>query len=194
MEDNIPESSTTNFKFKELKVYSSTEWLSDNKKKYRQVFDRYETTYIYAELTFYNKLFDREVWEVDIELICYEIKDNKKQICHLKYTKKISKFDNTVYIREGWGNKKEGSFWKKGTYYWEAWVAGDKVGTKYFYVEDIGESIFEGTTNPYVTVHSVKLYEGQYDDVIEADRTYLSAFSNEESRYIYTEIILNNLV
>ncbi|MFZ1750294.1 MAG: AAA family ATPase, partial [Saprospiraceae bacterium] len=42
--------------------------------------------------------------------------------------------------------------------------------------------------------HSVKLYEGQYDDVIEADRTYLSAFSNEESRYIYTEIILNNLV
>ena len=28
-----------NYKFRELKVYSSTEWLADNKKKYRQVFD-----------------------------------------------------------------------------------------------------------------------------------------------------------
>ena len=46
------------FKFRELKVYASTEWLADNKKKYRQVFDRYETTYVYAELSFYNKHFD----------------------------------------------------------------------------------------------------------------------------------------
>lgn len=32
---NPPESKK--YKFKELKVYSSTEWLADNKKKYRQV-------------------------------------------------------------------------------------------------------------------------------------------------------------
>ena len=43
------------YKFRELKVYSSTEWLADNNKKYRQVFDRYETSYIYAEFSFYNK-------------------------------------------------------------------------------------------------------------------------------------------
>jgi CRISPR/Cas system-associated protein Cas10 (large subunit of type III CRISPR-Cas system) len=46
-----------------------TEWLADNKKKYRQVFDRFETSYIYAELSFYNKRFDEEDWEVDLELI-----------------------------------------------------------------------------------------------------------------------------
>jgi len=45
-------------KFKELKVYASTEWLADNKKKYRQVFDRFETSYLYAELSFYNNYFD----------------------------------------------------------------------------------------------------------------------------------------
>ncbi|MCB0620375.1 MAG: hypothetical protein KDC41_17025, partial [Saprospiraceae bacterium] len=55
------------FKFRELKVYASTEWLADNKKKYRQVFDRYDTTYIYAELSFYNKLFDEEDWEIEVE-------------------------------------------------------------------------------------------------------------------------------
>ena len=42
------------WKFRDLKIYASTEWLADNKKKYRQVFDRHETTYIYAELSFYN--------------------------------------------------------------------------------------------------------------------------------------------
>ena len=191
MEDNTPGGEQKTFKFKELRVYSSTEWLAENRKKYRQVFDRNETSYIYAELSFYNKLFDRDIWEVDIELKCFEIKNIKKQICALSFKKKISKFDHIVYIREGWGNKKEGSFWKKGTYYWEAWINGEKVSTKYFYVEDAGTN--EESVNPYVSLQSVRLYEGQYDDVMEEDRTYYSEFAAEESRYIYAEIFLSNL-
>ncbi|HMR89441.1 MAG TPA: AAA family ATPase [Saprospiraceae bacterium] len=194
MEDQIQGAENKNFKFKELRVYSSTEWLADNKKKYRQVFDRYETSYIYAELSFYNKLFDTDVWEVDIELKCFEIKNNKKQLCSLTFKKQVSKFDNVVYVREGWGNKKEGSFWKKGTYYWEAWIDGEKVTTKYFYVEDVGDFSLLEDSNPYVSLHSLKLYEGQYDDVLEEDRSYMVAFSSEESRYIYTEIKLDNKI
>jgi len=194
MEDQTPISENKNFKFKELRVYSSTEWLADNKKKYRQVFDRYETSYIYAELSFYNKLFDRDVWEVDIELRCYEIKNSKKQICNLTFKKKISKFDNIVFIREGWGNKREGSFWKKGTYYWEAWMDSEKVTTKYFYVEDVGDILLAEGENHYISLQSMKLYEGQYDDVMEEDRTYMSVFSSEESRYIYSEIFLKNKI
>ncbi|MEY3241984.1 MAG: hypothetical protein RIR11_3423, partial [Bacteroidota bacterium] len=34
---------TIRWKFRDLKIYTSTEWLADNKKKYRQVFDRLET-------------------------------------------------------------------------------------------------------------------------------------------------------
>lgn len=194
MEDQIQGAENKNFKFKELRVYSSTEWLADNKKKYRQVFDRYETSYIYAELSFYNKLFDTDIWEVDIELKCFEIKNSKKQLCSLTFKKQVSKFDNVVYVREGWGNKKEGSFWKKGTYYWEAWIDGEKVTTKYFYVEDVGDFSLLDDSNPYVSLHSLKLYEGQYDDVLEEDRTYMVAFSSEESRYIYTEIKLDNKI
>lgn len=61
------------YKFRELKVYASTEWLADNKKKYRQVFDRYETSYIYAELSLYNKYFDLQDWEADIQLKCFSL-------------------------------------------------------------------------------------------------------------------------
>ncbi|MCB0563597.1 MAG: AAA family ATPase [Phaeodactylibacter sp.] len=179
------------FKFRELKVYASTEWLADNKKKYRQVFDRYETTYVYAELSFYNKLFDVEDWEVEVELKCYLLKKSQKLLCSLPFRRKVSKYDHIMYIREGWGNKNEGAFWKKGTYYWEAWVEGEKVATKYFYVEDAGQEMLPGE-NPYLEVQALKLYEGPYDDVIEDERIYYKAFSSEETRYIYVEISMRN--
>ncbi len=181
-----------NFKFRELKVYASTEWLADNKKKYRQVFDRYETTYIYAELSFHNKLFDVDDWEVDVELRCYAMKKSPKLLCSLPFRRKVSKYDHLMFIREGWGNKTEGAFWKKGTYFWEAWIEGEKVATKYFYVEDAGKEMSPGES-PYLEVQSLKLYEGPYDDVIEDERLYYQTFSSEETRYIYVEITLRNL-
>lgn len=189
----FPQSGTKNYKFKELKVYASTEWLADNKKKYRQVFDRYEATYIYAELSFYNKLFDVEDWEIEVELRCFTLKKGKKELCLLPLRRKVSKYDNIVYIREGWGNKTEGAFWKKGTYFWEAYIEGEKVASKYFYVEDAGQPA-TADTNPYLAVESLKLYEGPYDDLIEEERTYYTEFSCEETRYIYVEIILRNLM
>lgn len=189
----FPQSGTKNYKFKELKVYASTEWLADNKKKYRQVFDRYEATYIYAELSFYNKLFDVEDWEIEVELRCFTLKKGKKELCLLPLRRKVSKYDNIVYIREGWGNKTEGAFWKKGTYFWEAYIEGEKVASKYFYVEDAGQPA-TAEVNPYLAVESLKLYEGPYDDLIEEERTYYKEFSCEETRYIYVEIILRNLM
>jgi SpoVK/Ycf46/Vps4 family AAA+-type ATPase len=181
------------FKFKELKVYASTEWLAENRKKYRQVFDRYSTTFVYAELSFYNKQFDLEDWEVNVDLVCYSLRKGKREICRLSLKKKISKYDHIAYIREGWGNKAEGSFWKKGTYYWEAHLNGEKVGSKYFYIEDATQEIHP-EENPYLEVQSLRLYEGPYDDVNEDDRTYGKAFNCEETRYIYVEIILKNLL
>ncbi len=136
------------WKFRDVKIYASTERLADNKKKYRQVFDRHETTYIYAELYFYNKHFDIEDWEVNVELRCYAVKKQRKEICNLPFRRKVSKYDPVGYIREGWGNKQEGVFWKKGAYYWEAWIEGEKVATKYFYIEDATRPLTK-TDTPY---------------------------------------------
>jgi SpoVK/Ycf46/Vps4 family AAA+-type ATPase len=185
------ETENKTFKFRELKIYGSTEWLADNKKKYRQVFDRYETGYVYAELSFYNKSFDRDDWDVEVELKCFSTRKGKSEICSLPFTRKISKFDHVVYVREGWGNKKEGVFWKRGTYYWEAWIDGEKVATKYFYIEDTGHEPIEGES-PYCELQSVKLYEGPFDDVLPENRLYLKTFNAEETRYVYTEVFLRN--
>ncbi|TVR81727.1 MAG: AAA family ATPase [Saprospirales bacterium] len=185
------ESEVSNFKYHELRLYSSTEWLADNRKKYRQVFDRHSTSYIYAELSFYNKLFDRESWEVTVDLKCYAVKRNNREMCSLNIKRKVSKYDPVVYVREGWGNKREGVFWKRGTYYWEAFIDGQKVASKYFYVEDAGMSL-SSDHNPFLELESLKLYEGQYDDVAEGDRSYYSKFSSEETRYIYADIVFQN--
>lgn len=186
---NLP--STKNYRFRELKVYASTEWLADNRKKYRQVFDRFDTSYIYTELSFYNKLFDEDDWEIELELKCFVLKKEKKEICNLAFKRKVSKFDNVVYIREGWGNKKPGAFWKKGTYFWEVWVKNEKIATKYFYIEE-AENRFLEEINPYIEIQSLKLYEGPYDDVPELERVYYKSYSEEDTRYIYSEIVLKN--
>ena len=182
-----------NWKFKELKLYSSTEWLADNKKKYRQVFDRLETSYIYAELSFHNKQFDLDDWEVNVELRCYTIKKQRKELCILPFQRKVSKFDPIGYIREGWGNKQEGIFWKKGAYVWEVWIEGEKVGSKNFFVEDAGRPLTRGD-NPYCKITSLKMYEGPYDDTPEFDRSYLKRFHDEETRYVYAELMLKNIL
>ncbi|MFK7809759.1 MAG: AAA family ATPase, partial [Saprospiraceae bacterium] len=142
---------------------------------------------------FHNKLFDEEDWEINVELKCYSLKKGRKEVCVLTFDRrKVSKYDSVVYIREGWGNKNDGQFWKKGTYYWEAWVEGEKVATKYFYVEDAGKAM-ERDENAYLEVQSLRLYEGPYDDVLEDDRNYYKKFSSEETRYIYIEMVLRNI-
>jgi SpoVK/Ycf46/Vps4 family AAA+-type ATPase len=191
MQQEFQETTPKFYKFKDLKVYNSTEWLADNKKKYRQVFDRYETGYVYAELSFFNKQFDQKDWDINVQLQCYDAQ-NKKKICELSFDRKVNKYDSVVYVREGWGNKSDGSFWKRGTYYWKALVNGEKVATKYFYVEDAGEITGE-EDNPYVEIQGVKLYEGPYDDVNADDRVYLKNFNSEETRYVYVELNLKNL-
>src|SRR5690606_8069082 len=136
--------------------------------------------------------FDAEDWEINVKLKCFSLKKGRREVCSLTFeNRKVSKYDSVVYIREGWGNKNEGQFWKKGTYYWEAWIEGEKVATKYFYVEDASKSNLSDK-NEYLEVHSLKLYEGPYDDVSEDDRCYYRKFSCEETRYIYVEIILKN--
>ncbi|MDZ4707893.1 MAG: AAA family ATPase [Saprospiraceae bacterium] len=191
MEDYIPQATEANYKFKELKIYSSTEWLADQKFKYRQVFDRQETTFVYVELALYNKMFDQESWEAVIHLKCFSLSNNKQELCSLEFKKQISKYEPLIILQEGWGNKKEGAFWKKGTYYWEAWIQEEKVGSKYFYIEDAGETMTR-IQNPYFEVKSLRFYEGNEDDISQDDRIYLKNFSAAETRLLHLELQLKN--
>ncbi|MCU0421193.1 MAG: AAA family ATPase [Bacteroidia bacterium] len=180
-----------NYKFRDLKVFGSTEWLANNEKKYRLVYDESECTFMYCELSFFNKLFDEEDWEIRISLKCVNLQD-KSEICNLVADRTIKKDENIVYIREGWGVKTPGMYWKKGHYRWEAWIDSVFVAEKVFYVED--EGVVSDTVNPYFNLNQIRLYEAPDSNIPKKERKYLSAFSTTETRYVWVELTCENLV
>jgi len=184
------------YKFKDLLVYGSTEWLADGKKKYRQVFESKETTYLYAEFSFFNKLFDEEDWKVEIQLRCFRLDEKMgsraDQVCQIKLEKEIKATENIFFLREGWGNSKPGSFWKRGKYLWEALMDGEVVATRKFYVEDRGP--VSPVSNPYFSLKSLKLFEGPATLPTKRSRRYYTRFDKKDTRYVWGQLTLLNRV
>ncbi len=184
---------STKFKFKDLKVYGSSEWLANGNRKYRRVFDSAETTYIYVELSFYNKQFDEEDWELPVVLKAFAIKaDDRKELCDIAFEKKVTKDTNIVTIHQAWGNKRLGFYWKNGEYEWEAYLDGQLVGKRTFWIEDVG--VVTEVNNPYFVPHSLKLYEGASENVPIENRSYFKLFNNQETRYIFVEFAFESIV
>lgn len=181
------------YKFRDLKTYASTETFEGDSKKYRSVFENLETTYIYCELSFYNKLFDEEDWQAQLGFKCFSIdaENKRNEICHLTIERTISKDENVVMARHSWGMAEPGAFWKKGIYEWEAYIDGVQAGSKLFYVNNSG--LITAESNPYFGVETVKMYEGGYEGVVKDQRVYVTQFLNKETRYIFAEFDFVNL-
>jgi SpoVK/Ycf46/Vps4 family AAA+-type ATPase len=182
------------YKFKELKIYSSTEWVAGSQKKYRRVFERMETTYLYAELSIYNKYFDEEDWDLKINLKCFEISNGVKgkELCNIEKKRKVTKDENIAYCREGWGNASAGAFWKQGDYIWEAYINDAMSGSQYFYIESAG--LITETHNPYLEIESIKFFEGPYDLPPVNDRKYYNKLKASDIRYLWVEFAFKNKV
>lgn len=180
------------FKFKTLSVYSSDEWMANSTKRYRTVFDRAETTYLRFELALYNKLFDEEDWQAKITVRCEEVLvSGNTTICTLDTDLKVSKEENIVYVRDGWGTPNIGAYWKKGTYQWVALIDGEEIGSQRFFVEDVG--LVTKNQNPYFAIEHVKLFNGNIDGWNQQTRKYLKVFNKENTQYIWAEIKLKVL-
>jgi AAA+ superfamily predicted ATPase len=182
----------TKYKFKEMKVHSSDEWMADGTKKYRQVYDRHETTHMRVELSFYNKLFDEEDWEAPVRLKCFFINGaQQRELCNLVQNRKITKEENVVYIRDSWGNPTPGVYWVRGNYMWEAYIDEIKVGESRFYVEDVG--VAQAGENLYFDIEHIKLFEGDGQAGSPGtQKKYLTTFSSKETRYIWSEFSFKN--
>lgn len=178
------------FIFRNMKVYGSVEWLADNKKKYRSIFDVSEATYIYCEFSFFNLHFKRKNWDLNLRLVCVD--QNSNEICNLNCDRTISMNHNLIFIREGWGTQTVGTYWKAGTYKWEAYIEDELVAERNFYIQDIGH--LSATNNPYFDIKSIKFYEGPFDNVKETERKYFEQFAEHDTRYIWAEINCLNKV
>lgn len=181
------------YKFKSLLVYSSDEWMANSTKRYRTCFDRAETNYIRVELAFYNKLFDEEDWNCKIVLKAFRhAQSEKKELCNLETDRLISKEDNVVFIRDGWGNTTNGAYWTKGTYSWEAFIDGECIGSQQFFVNDIG--FVSRGDNPYFSIDYVRLYTGDSQGWKQQEKKYLKKINGNETKYLWVEMRITNKV
>lgn len=180
-----------NYKFKSLLTYTSTEWLGDSKKKYRRVFNKCEIAYIYVEFAFYNKLFDEEPWTSKVKLLCNKIADGKEEkICEIEQDYTISMQDNIAFIREGWGNATQGSFWNKGEYIWHAYIDNKLIASQKFFIED--EKEVSPANNPFFDIESIHFFEADYTLPNKNNRKYFTTFDGKNTRYIWAEVTLIN--
>lgn len=179
-----------NFIFRNMKVYGSTEWLADNKKKYRSVFDKAECTYIYTEFSFFNLNFKKKDWNLKLKLICLD--QNNTEICSLNCDRSVSANHNLIYVREGWGTHSIGTYWSAGTYKWIAIVDNEQIAEKNFYIQDVGAVTADN--NPYFELNSIKFYEGPFDNVKQSKRSYFQQFAEADTRYVWAEISGTNKV
>ncbi len=181
------------YKFKEMKIHSSDEWMADGTKKYRQVYDRYETTFMRTELSFFNKFFDEGEWEANICTKCFFVNGSlQRELSNMVQKRNILKDENVVYIRDSWGNATPGSYWQKGNYVWEAYIDDVKIGEAKFYIEDVGQAK-EGE-NLFFDIESIRVFEGDKEAASLPQKKYLTRFSKNETRYVWGEFRLKNKV
>jgi hypothetical protein len=192
-EGNSPKQMPVKYKFRDMKVYSSDEWMADASKKYRRVFDRWETTYMRVEFSFFNKLFDEEEWEGSVRIKCFYINgSNKNELCNLELKRKVLKDENIVYVRQSWGNATLGAYWFKGDYVWEGYIDEVKVGEAKFYIEDAGQA--KPGENLFFDIESVKLFEGDGQASTSPEKKYLKTFSQKDTRFVWSEFKFKNKI
>ena len=177
------------FKFRDIKTYSSIEWLANNTKKYRTVFEELEVAYVYCEVSLYNKRFDEDPWQLNLRMRCIDEKNN--EICYLNCDRTVNPEEPVVYVREGWGVKTPGTYWKSGVYRWEALVDDEVIASKTFYVQNVG--VMRNATNPYFKIDTVKLYESNSVDTDLPARKYYTVFNAMSTRYVWIELNFDNL-
>jgi len=180
------------YKFRDLKIYSSTQSLTQDTKMYRTVYDESEIAYLYFELSLYNKLFDEQDWKTSvlIKISHFDKEQKGAEVCVLKADKPVTKDINILYVREGWGTERLGGFWRKGDYVAEAYVDDVLVGKKVFYIGNAG-AITPGD-NPYFSIQSAKLYNGTFEPVPHEKKAYVKQFDVEKVQYVWLELKIKN--
>ncbi|MFD1293976.1 AAA family ATPase [Lutibacter holmesii] len=174
------------YKFKSLQTYAWDRTINNNR-KYRTVFDKQELNYLSVGLEFYNKLFDEKDWKAIVVFKAYKIDDDKKStlLCEKEEEYTITKDLNIAVCDYGWGNDDYGSFWKKGTYCWDAYIDEKYITSTKFYIEDVGKVSTE--ENPYFGVVSAFTYETDDENDTPEKRLYLKQFMYKQIEYVFTE-------
>ena len=181
----------TKFQLKSIRVYGSDEWMAGATKKYRSVYDRFELQWIRCELALHNLEFKGEPWTLNTVCKCFDITGGlRKEICSLDNSTTVNPEEDIVYVRDGWGSNGIGEFWREGSYCWEVYVEGEKIGEAPFKVNEVGR--VSRTGNPYFRITGINFYAGDFDGWQQQNKTFLEVFKGPKTEYVWAEVSIEN--
>ncbi len=180
--------SSAHWKLRAIKLSNANTPLANQEIRYRSVFDEAELTYLYVELSLFNKRFDEEDWELNYEVKIYD--NFGTLLTSLPKKMNVSKDTNILYIREGWGNQ-TGDYYKKGVYRFEVWIEGIKIGEASATI--LKEGFTDPAKNPYFEIQSLRLFENPAERPPPAERRYLTQANGATARYITAELTAKHL-
>lgn len=190
---NLPmkNSKEKKYRFNSLNAFN-WDTCSKGDRRFRTVFDRWELRYVGAELSFFNKKFDEEDWQMKVSFRAFAVKGDgvKEPLCNQEEQITVRQDQNEVRLSKGWGNDEAGKFWLKGEFFWEVYIDNEFVGSAPFTVQDVG--LVKKKANPYFDILSLKVYEGPGNDLPIEGRTYLRKFDTRKTRFIFGEFRLIN--
>lgn len=181
------------FRSRSLQTYISPVKLHNEQRLYRKVFEKQEISYMYVDFSFFNKKFDEEDWEAQIEFMLYRQGDQDEDLLDTtSYQQCISKDENIVLVTDNWGSGTPGEKWESGVYRYEAWINNDLAETIFFFVHDHG--VVESGHNPYFNIYSLRLFESPAQAEEISNRQYMVCFRTDATRYIWAELEIQNLL
>lgn len=164
------------YTFKNITFFETGDKVED--KDFQTSFDKSETRYIYTQINFTNRQYQKSDWKTDFKIKYF--KSNGTLWTDLSTKLNIKTDIEDAFVYSGWGWPDQG-YWSTGTYKVEVWNGDKKLGEEYFSITGkvVGNYFFKG----------LKFFEAG-DKVTEKD--FNITFNQSASRYIYTELNVKN--
>lgn len=186
-----------NYKTDTLKAFSKDEWLWSNgasRRMYRSVYTLSEIREhgLFAELSFYNKLFDEEDWTCEIRFRAEKMqKQNpdvpEKLLIDDTFIYTVSEEDNKPRINRG---RTGVDAWSEGTVRWQAFIDNVPVAEHRVYILDYPQP--GDRFNPFFEIQHIGLFESGKEISTGKEPVYYNRFRAGETRYINVQVTLKS--
>jgi len=185
------------YKKDSLLTFSKDEWVWANggsRRVYRSVYtlNEIKENGFFAELSFYNKLFDEQDWTCEIRFKAEKMLKNapntvEKVIIDDTFAFTVSAEDNKPRINRGLST--EGA-WSEGQFRWQVYIDGVLINETLTFILDYPTP--SDLFNPFFDIKSIRLFESGKEQAPGREPVYYSRFRAQETRFINIRIELKS--
>jgi hypothetical protein len=184
-----PDQSAQSFRISDIRFFEGAYDAAPlEQRSYYTSFAKSSSRYIHTELYLENKLWGRE--DVRINLNFRYFKPDGSLFGEIPFEHTIPMAEQWYYFWQGWGWQDAG-YWDAGRYRVEVWYAGRKLAENYFEITGTSTPQYSSTGDTF-TLTDIRFFEAGDEVPDEHNFPYATSFSSSSTRYVYTELTIDN--